>query len=617
MRSSVTTRIHILPENLTNKIAAGEVVERPCSVVKELVENSVDAGCTDIVVEVEGGGKRLIQVTDDGCGMSREDALLALERHATSKISDECDLFGISTLGFRGEALPAIASVSRFTLATRERGRVEGTEIYAEGGRIKEVKACGMAEGTAIAVRNLFFNTPARLKFMRSGETEAGHVGEFLTRLAVSRPDIRFTYINDGRTVFRVLQGGLRDRIAALFGGALVDTLFPVESDSDGVRVSGLIASPDCSRSAASHLYTFINGRFIRDRVVQHAVLGAYRNFLERGRYPVVVIFIEVPSAEVDVNVHPTKHEVRFRDQGRVHDAIQGALAGVLASTPWLRASQGKPAPFVPSPASATETRVAEVREALARYRPEPERQQRFSLPPSGASPAVSSAEARMLNVESGARRDERFMPRSEFRTSHAESSGYFSALTVIGQFNAAYILCQDGSDLVIVDQHAAHERVAFEQLKGQHGQGGIESQGLLFPETVELSFREATTLHENLAGIAGLGYEIEAFGGNAWLLKGVPRLLAERNYLRILLDILEELQSLGKSRTFAEALEEILVRIACHSVVRGAHPLTPPEISALFMQMDATDFSSNCPHGRPVYRKITLGEIERMFKRQ
>lgn len=607
----MTTRIHILPENLTNKIAAGEVVERPCSVVKELVENSLDAGCTDIVVEIEGGGKRLIQVTDDGSGMSREDGLLALERHATSKISSESDLFGIDTLGFRGEALPAIASVSRFTLATRERGRYEGTEIYAEGGRIKEVKACGMAEGTTIAVRNLFFNTPARLKFMRSSETEAGHVGDFLTRLAVSRPDIRFTYISDGRNVFRVLQGDLQARVASLFGSSIADALFPVESTGDGIRVSGLIAAPECSRSAASHLFTFINGRFIRDRVVQHAILGAYRNFLERGRYPVVAIFIEVPSAEVDVNVHPTKHEVRFRDQGRVHDAIQGSLAGVLAATPWLRASSANRAAFVSPSAlsSVTETRVAEVREALGRYQPEPLRQHKFNLLPAGA-PSVPDAGP-------GARGAECTTANSSSRILQSESCGYYSALTVIGQFNAAYILCQEGSDLVIIDQHAAHERVAFEQLKMQYARGGVESQGLLFPETTELSFRETAALRENLASIASLGYEIEAFGGNTWLVKAVPRLLADSDYLRILLDILEEVHSLGKSRTFAEALEEILARIACHSVVRGTHILSQPEISALFAQMDATDFSSNCPHGRPVYRKITLVEVERMFKRQ
>jgi DNA mismatch repair protein MutL len=373
----MSTRIRILPESLTNKIAAGEVVERPASVVKELVENSLDSGCGEVIVEIEAGGKRVIKVTDDGPGMSREDALLALERHATSKITADSDLFTLSTLGFRGEALPSIASVSRFTLATREKGRIEGTELYAEGGKIRDVKARGMAEGSVVSVRNLFFNTPARLKFMKSNETEAGHVGDLLTRLAISRPEVRFTYINDGRTVFRALNGDLRNRVVTLLGNSLASGLFPVEFDADNINVNGFIAGPDLSRSNASHFYTYINNRFVRDKVVQHAILQGYRNFMERGRYPVVVLFIHIPPGEVDVNVHPTKHEVRFREQGKVHDTILGAVASVLSATPWLRTGNNSALPPSPhlSSSGASESRVAEVREALTRYRPEPERQ--------------------------------------------------------------------------------------------------------------------------------------------------------------------------------------------------------------------------------------------------
>ena len=292
----VSARIKILPENLTNKIAAGEVVERPASVVKELVENALDAGCGEVMVEIEGGGKRLIRVTDDGSGMSREDALLALERHATSKIATDGDLFNLATLGFRGEALPSIASVSRFTLATREGGRIEGTEIYAEGGRIKEVKACGMAEGTVISVRNLFFNTPARLKFMKSSGDRDGACGGFPDQTG-HFPSGRPLHLCERRqdriprTERRPARSGRRASRSALAAD-----LYPLEFASDGMSVTGLVAPPDCSRSAASHLYTYINGRFIRDRVVQHAILQAYRNFMERGRYPVVVLFIDVPA---------------------------------------------------------------------------------------------------------------------------------------------------------------------------------------------------------------------------------------------------------------------------------------------------------------------------------
>ncbi|HJV34668.1 DNA mismatch repair endonuclease MutL [Geomonas sp.] len=726
----MATTIRILPENLTNKIAAGEVVERPASVAKELVENAIDAGSKEVTVEIESGGRKLIKITDNGCGMSREDALLALERHATSKISSDDDLFALSTLGFRGEALPSIASVSRLTIATRTSDSLEGTELYAEGGRIKEVKSCGMATGTVLSVRNLFFNTPARLKFMKSAETEGGHVGELLTRLAISRPDVRFTYYQDGKLVFRALDADLKERVATMLGRPVAASLHPVSyQDDSGLKVSGLVAAPECSRSAGSHLYTYINGRFIRDKVVQHAILQAYRNFLERGRYPVVAIFIDIAPGEVDVNVHPTKHEVRFREQGRVHDAIQFAVESVLKETPWLKREPKKPAfgqdskPTIasaagntaqpvpagarPLPAAAgagktpstaasilatatpaattplaaaagfratgsetTETaegatpqpavqpeqprlmdggtakgagysevsaaKVAEVRELLADYRPRTqpafrpqfawtEREQR--TPTSSSEAAVSSE--MQTDTALASRRAAAAVECNDAAEATSEpgaavvsgagkalTTGYFSSLSVIGQFNASYILCQLGTDLVIIDQHAAHERVAFERLKREFSEREVESQGLLFPETVELSFRESAVLVEYLDEVGRLGFAMEEFGGNTWLLKSVPQIMASSDYLRILRDILEELGSLSRSRTFTDIQEDILARMACHSVVRGRRPLAQQEIAALFRQMDETDFSSNCPHGRPVMQNITLGEVEKMFKR-
>jgi len=650
----LATKIKILPENLTNKIAAGEVVERPASVAKELVENALDAGSKEVLVEIESGGRRLIKVSDTGSGMSREDALLALERHATSKIACDEDLFSLSTLGFRGEALPSVASVSRLTISTRTCDTVEGTEIYAEGGRIKEVKGCGMAAGTVIAVRNLFFNTPARLKFMKSPETEGGHVGELLTRLAISRPDVRFSYLNDGKLVFRALDTDLKERVATMLGRPIASSLHPVcYQDAGGVKVTGLVAAPECSRSAASHLYTYINGRFIKDKVVQHAILQAYRNFLERGRYPIVAVFIEIAPGEVDVNVHPTKHEVRFREQGRVHDAIQSAVESVLKETPWLKRGglvgappqrvgaatpgrdllgsrqvvhleQTKPAESVAptvhpadpvqlpepviSPVSAA--RVAEVRELLVDYQPRPQPPLRPHFqPPSAAKVPVLAVPASAPPVAAAERIE--VAPDSE-----TTQCGYFSSLSVIGQFNASYILCQRGTDLVLIDQHAAHERVAFEKLKGELAGSEVDSQGLLFPETMEFSFRESAVLQEHLAELCRLGFAFEEFGGNTWLLKGVPQLLSKTQYLRTIRDILEELGSLSRSRTFTDIQEDLLARIACHSVVRGRRSLTAQEIAALFRQMDETDFSSNCPHGRPVMQTITLGEVEKMFKR-
>nr|C6E4L2.1 RecName: Full=DNA mismatch repair protein MutL [Geobacter sp. M21] len=649
----MATKIRILPENLTNKIAAGEVVERPASVAKELVENALDAGSKEVVVEIESGGRRLIKVSDTGCGMSRDDALLALERHATSKIATDEDLFSLCTLGFRGEALPSVASVSRLTISTRTSDSVEGTEIYAEGGRIKEVKECGMAVGTVISVRNLFFNTPARLKFMKSAETEGGHVGELLTRLAISRPEVRFTYKNDGKVMFRALDADLKERVATMLGRSISSFLYPVSYQEGGLKVSGLVAAPECSRSAGSHLYTYINGRFIKDKVVQHAILQAYRNFLERGRYPVVAVFIDIAPGEVDVNVHPTKHEVRFREQGRVHDAIQKAVESVLKETPWLKrsavAAASRPAekgggalrpfssmeasqaalPVTPQPRPAltpghpdpppqaqlqqplvSESRVAEVRELLVNFQPRPQPplrpQYRGSVAPREGSPYAPIAAAPVPASE----------PQSAAQDSDHVAAGYFSSLGVIGQFNASYILCQRGTDLILIDQHAAHERVAFEKLKGQFAGREVDSQGLLFPETMEFSFRESAVLREHQAELARLGFEFEEFGGNTWLLKGVPQVLSATRYVDTIRDILEELGSLSRSRAFSDIQEDLLARIACHSVVRGKRTLSPVEIAALFKQMDETDFSSNCPHGRPVMQTLTLAEVEKMFKR-
>jgi DNA mismatch repair protein MutL len=354
--------------------------------------------------------------------------------------------------------------------------------------------------------------------------------------------------------------------------------------------------------------------------------MQAYRGVIDRGRYPVLALFIELPPGEVDVNVHPTKHEVRFRNQGGVHDAIRGVLENVLAEAPWITPARGNTEPFSPPPAAApvTERRLEEVREALAAYRPELRQQALYGgTGHLGPVFGTRTQTAGLKDSGLGSRETERETRNEKPETLNsnpetaAEPSGYFSALTVIGQFDAAYIVCQDGDDLLLVDQHAAHERVAFELLKAEFAVGGVEAQGLLFPATVELSFTESAVLRENHSDIGRLGFEIEEFGGNTWLVKAVPRMLAATDYLRLLRDILEDLQGLGRSRTFADAREEFLTRIACHSVVRGARTLSRQEMAALFARMDAADFSGNCPHGRPVCRKITRNEIERMFKRQ
>jgi DNA mismatch repair protein MutL len=605
----MSQRITILPETLTNKIAAGEVVERPASVIKELIENSLDAGATDISVEIIAGGRRRIRVTDNGHGMSREDALLSLERHATSKIRVDSDLDRILTLGFRGEALPSIASVSRFSLATRETDSPEGTEIVVEGGRVRDVRACGMAPGTVITVEQIFFNLPPRLKFMKSAETETGHVADVVARMSVSRPDVSFSCTSDERDLLRLQRSDLQRRLSQVVGRESSLHLYPVTGGDDYAAISGFISGPALVRSGTQAIFTYINGRFIRDKVVQHAVMQAYRGVIDRGRYPVVAIFIELPPGEVDVNVHPTKHEVRFRRQSAVHDAIQGAIEEVLRSSPWLSA---KPSPSLPPSgaiAQAYRERIAAAAQAsLALPSHQPYRPQMVQQTGTAyALPVVTPEQNTTVSEPSPL-----FLPEQPY----PEAVGYFSSLAVIGQFHSEYILCQSGSELVIIDQHAASERVAYQLLKQQSRTGGIESQRLLFPETVELSFSEVTVAVRFSHDLAGIGFELEPFGGTTIMVSAVPRLVVDKDPITLIRDILSDLERIGTSAAFNDAVESLLSRIACHSVIRGTHPLENRQIKELLSHMDDTDFAASCPHGRPVSHVVTLAELQKIFKR-
>jgi len=602
----MSAKVRILSEQLANKIAAGEVVERPASVVKELVENSLDAGATEIIIEIEDGGKRLIRVSDNGCGMSREDSLLSLERHATSKISTDNDLFSLHTLGFRGEAIPSIASVCRMSLSSREKCSVEGVEIYAEGGRIRDVKACGMPVGTSISVRNLFFNTPARLKFMRSRETESGHTSEIIHRLALSRPEVRFIYSVDSKPVLNLLSGDTASRTREVLGKNLANEMYLLSTDESGISLQGLLGSPSSSRSTAASIYTFINGRYVRDRVVQHSILSAYRNVLERGRYPALVLFISIPPEDVDVNVHPTKHEVRFREQSKVHQMIKGAIETFLRKTPWLSIQAANNFHLKPGqPAHVTQSisRIEEVRDSLLRYS--------AAEKPAQKSGYSGRSEPLILRI------DAEVVSRAETcDTDLSRTKGFFASLQVIGQFRASYILCQDESGLVIIDQHAAHERVVFEELRSSFSSSALEGQQLLFPETLELLPNESVVLQEKYPLLARLGFEVEHFGGTTWLLSSVPLTLAAHDYMQTLRDLLEEIAGIGSSCLLEEKLDDMLATIACHSVVRGERHLSVNEIQHLFKRMDNTDFSAHCPHGRPAVSRIPLKDIEKLFNR-
>lgn len=605
----MSQRIAILPEIITNKIAAGEVVERPASVIKELIENSLDAGATEISIDIAAGGRRLIRITDNGYGMSREDALLSLERHATSKIKTDSDLDGILTLGFRGEALPSIASVSRFRLATREAHNPEGTEIVVEGGRVKDVRACGMAPGTVISVEQLFFNTPARLKFLRSAETETGHVGDSVTRMAISRPDVAFTCTSDGRELLRVQRSDLLRRMSQALGKSAAGDLYAVDCCDNGVTVRGYISGPGACRSTTAAMFSYINGRFVRDRVIQHAIMQAYRGVIDRGRYPVVALFIDLPSGEVDVNVHPTKHEVRFRRQTIVHDSLQAALEQILKRSPWLVHHEVRTTPDPPPVSSqAYRERIAAAAQASLGLAKRPDSPSYTPARGEYVPPAVQPAAAANRVGE----------PQAPFRADSAPpaAEGFFSSLTIIGQFHAEYILCQSGGELVIIDQHAASERVAFQRLVLQCANGTVESQRLLFPETLELSFSEVAAAARFSSDLSRIGLELEPFGGNTVIISAIPRLAVARDCARLVRDILAELTQLGTSAAFREAQESLLSRIACHSVVRGVHQLEQRQISELLRSMDESDFAASCPHGRPVSHTITLKELEKIFKR-
>ena len=598
-------RIQLLPEKLCNQIAAGEVVERPSSVVKELVENSLDAGATEVRVEVEKGGRSLIRIVDNGSGMGREDAFLSLERHATSKIRTDEDLFAIRTLGFRGEALPSIAAVSRLTLRTREKDSLEGIEIYLEGGTVKRADAIGMPSGTTIEVRNLFFNLPARRKFLRREETELGHIGDVVTKLALARPDVQFKLSHNGRSLLDVYRHeSLRERTLALLGRTLASDLVAVDRKEGELRVSGLVSQPSSTRSTTSAMFAFVNGRYVRDRVIQHAILDGYRNLLFKGRYPVVVLFIEVDPELVDVNVHPTKHEVRFREQSLVHDFIAATVRDSLRPADWMQEAP-RPQPRWDSPAQR-EDETAVVSPGLA---------------PSQAVPLSSPVplfEARESSAAFGSP-PTAAISRPEVPAGKACSpspAGFFAGLNIIGQYGNSYLLCQDGDDLILIDQHAAHERVGFERLKGQLRQGRIERQTLLFPDVLEFDFRQAALLQEHLADVERLGFEVEPFGGNSFVLKAVPQLLHKADPVALLRDVAGELAQIGQSGKLEEALDQVLILMACHTMVRANQKLSFPQMQALLNDMDTVDFKGHCPHGRPVMQRLSRGEIEKMFKR-
>jgi DNA mismatch repair protein MutL len=600
--------IQVLPPGLVNQIAAGEVVERPASVVKELVENALDAGARAISIDVEEGGLALVRVADDGCGMDREDALLALERHATSKLRDAAGLAAISTMGFRGEAIPAIASVSRFQLTTAPGEDGHGTRIEIDGGSAPQVSAVSRSRGTTIEVRDLFFNTPARRKFMRAGPTEAGHVTEAVVRLALARPDVSFQLRSGGRLALSTRAGEpLGERAVHALGREAHRHLVPVDAERGAVRVRGLVCSPDHSEATARSVYLFVNGRWVRDRSAAHAVLRAFAGSLPAGRHPAGVLFVELPLGRVDVNVHPQKHEVRFAEPREVQDAIFHAVAGALRTAPWLgRASATSPAlagepaadPGGPGAAAAEETAGVLAWARGAR----PPDGSGASLPLPALDRAGTAPFAFPVQPEEGP----------------ARPAGYFGSLRFVGQHARTYLVCEaPGGALVVIDQHASHERMLFHRLREAFRARAVPVQPFLLPQVITVPPAAARALEGGLEELRRLGLDVEPFGGDAFAVKGAPAALGGVDLPALLGDLAGQLAEVERGSAVDDAFHDLLATMACHAAVRANQDLSAEEARALLDGLDAIDFKARCPHGRPVVFELPLAELERRVGRR
>jgi DNA mismatch repair protein MutL len=573
-------KIHILSDEMASRIAAGEVVERPASVVKELMENSLDAGATEISVSIERSGTTLIRVTDNGAGMEPEDLALAVERHATSKLRTEEDLFRVASLGFRGEALPSIASVSRMEIVSRPPLFEVGHRIRVEGGKRQAPWVTGAPVGTSVEIRELFFNTPARRKFLKSPATELSHICDVFNRLAMAYPESHFRLFHEGRVIADYTAvTGLVDRLQQVFGRDIAKALIPFSWSQGEVSASGYLTSAPTSFPNSRYLLSFVNRRFVRDKVLTHAVLQGYEHLLMKGQYPAVVLFLEIPFAEVDVNVHPAKYEVRFRRQSMIHEAVAAAIRQRLKQ-------EAKDAPLK-SLASAS-TVVAGVMEAPFPY---------------------ANREIKPEDRNPGA------LPMVGDQTSSVPGGG-FSSLKVLGQILGCYLVCSSPQGLTLIDQHAAHERVFFEKFRRQLIGGDVQTQSLLIPQTIEMSAGELMLLERKLSALKRFGFLLEPFGPGAYAITAIPALLPEGDYRPVVRQMVAELAEVEDSEKPRQQLEERLATLACHSVIRANRKLEIPEMQALLCELDQIEFATQCPHGRPVLIEFNRDELDRLFKR-
>ncbi len=612
------SRIRVLPPELADQIAAGEVVERPASVVKELVENALDAGARRIEIEVERGGLGRIAVSDDGSGMTPAEAHLALKRHATSKLSAIEDLFTLSSMGFRGEALPSIAAVSKLTLTTRARDAAadEGAyELMVEAGIAGEGRHVGAPVGTRVEVRDLLANVPARLKFMRGEATESAHVAEAVLRLALAFPSVHFRLRSDGRLTHDLAPhaSGFERARVALGRGRAPATLHQARGDESGITVEAYLGSPADSANTSRGTYLFVNRRFVRDRSLLHSVVMGYGETLERGRYPLAVVHVTMPGSALDVNVHPQKLEVRFARAQEVYAAVRHALARSVADAPWL----------ADGPGSAVASGAAAGRVSLDALTLPPESRLYAREPHLGYAERRRRAEEAMRMFAPAAEPLFRAPPPSlpagvaELASPPpVEERGFFASLVYLGQLHRTYLVCQAPGELVLIDQHAAHERVAFQRLRDAHADKRVKSQRLLLPATVELDPQLAAAALEHAPLLAALGFELEQFGDRTVAVRALPDLMASTDPADVLTEVLGELAARDATELVADALDHVLATMACHSVVRAGDGLGPHEVRALLESMDGIDYRAHCPHGRPVLLRMSLGEIERRFGR-
>ncbi|GAA6209212.1 DNA mismatch repair endonuclease MutL [Cognatishimia sp. WU-CL00825] len=612
--------IRQLDEGAINRIAAGEVVERPASAVKELVENAIDAGATRIEVAIADGGKTLIRVTDDGCGMSADQLPLALSRHATSKI-DGSDLLDIHTFGFRGEALPSLGAVGRLTITSRVKGG-EAASISVKGGQMSAVKPAALGGGTIVELRDLFYATPARLKFMRSDRAESQAINDVIKRLAMAEPYIGFTLRDvtsggEGRVTFRAdresgdLFDALHGRLARILGAEFAENALRIDAEREGLRLIGYAALPTYSRGSSLAQYLFVNGRPVKDKLLVGALRGAYFDFLSRDRHPAAALFIDCDPQLVDVNVHPAKSEVRFRDPGMARGLIVSALrhalaeAGHRASTTVAVATLDamRPEPLGPARVYQMDRPSMGARQAAYQFQvPVPD------APGLAEHPTVwdSGPSAGLMEMPVSGRVVE--VPETE-PDDHPLGAAR-------GQVHENYIIAQTATGMVIVDQHAAHERLVYERLKTQMAENGVAAQALLIPEIVELSEGDCARVLAVADALTKLGLTIEAFGGGAIAVRETPAILGEVNAKAMILDILDELDDQGETMLVQAKIEAILSRVACHGSIRSGRRMRADEMNALLREMEATPHSGQCNHGRPTYVELKLADIERLFGR-